>query len=196
VGGFLGAVTGAASGAILYGASYGAGKAWQAFKEWRKPPISAGAKKIGGIMREAIYNVDDAATATVYESQLHGPTPLDVGPQNNDFGPGTHPISGQPRFHDGIDIGANTGTRVPTVRPGVVSFADRYGAYGNYVQVTHADGTITGYAHLSKIHVKVGDTVFYRQVIGEVGSTGGSTGPHLHFSVFRNGAWVNPLSVW
>ena len=93
-----------------------------------------------------------------------------------------------------MDIGAGTGTAVHVVQSGKVSFAGWNGGYGNYVVVDHGNGLQTAYAHLSKINVSKGQSVGARDVIGKVGSTGMSTGPHLHFEVKKNGSFVNPES--
>ncbi|NLZ45268.1 MAG: peptidoglycan DD-metalloendopeptidase family protein [Clostridiales bacterium] len=99
-------------------------------------------------------------------------------------------------FHNGIDYAANSGTPIYAVSGGKVTYAsfnDR--GYGNYVTVDHGDGIITGYAHMSSISAKVGDTVSQGDVLGTVGTTGYSTGNHLHFSVRVNGEFVNPTNI-
>jgi murein DD-endopeptidase MepM/ murein hydrolase activator NlpD len=77
----------------------------------------------------------------------------------------------------------------------VVAFAGRHGGHGNYVKVNHAGGLATGYAHMSRFAVGVGTRVRQGQVIGYVGSTGLSTGPHLHYELYKNGVAINPRSV-
>lgn len=106
-----------------------------------------------------------------------------------------HPILGYSRAHKGVDFGAATGTPVRAAGDGVVVKAGRWGQYGNYIMVKHNNEYSTAYAHLSRIQVKAGQKVSQRQVIGNVGSTGSSTGPHLHYEVIRNGVHVNPQSV-
>ena len=103
------------------------------------------------------------------------------------------PFTGEPKFHRGIDLDANTGDTVEAARSGTVSFAswDNTG-YGNLVIIDHGDGIETLYAHLSSISVNVGEQVNSNTKIGEVGSTGNSTGPHLHFEVHLNGVAQNP----
>jgi murein DD-endopeptidase MepM/ murein hydrolase activator NlpD len=116
------------------------------------------------------------------------------GPITSPFGMRIHPVTGQRRMHNGIDIGAPTGTRVQTTAPGRVIHADNgdNGGFGKLVIVDHGNGYQTYYAHLSEINVRVGDTVADNQKIGEVGSTGRSTGPHLHYEVRLNGEPQDP----
>ena len=109
------------------------------------------------------------------------------------FGSRFHPIDKKVKFHGGLDVAIPTGTRVNSSADGVVEFAGIKGGYGNLVIVRHADGRETRYAHLDKIVVSVGDSVFAGQEIAKSGSTGKSTGPHLHFEVRENGQVVNPL---
>jgi len=111
------------------------------------------------------------------------------------FGMRRHPILGYRRMHSGVDYAARYGSAIVAVSDGVVSFAGRHGGYGKYVRVEHGGGLGSGYAHMSRIAVSSGTHVRAGQVIGYVGSTGLSTGPHLHFEVYRGGRKINPLSV-
>lgn len=110
----------------------------------------------------------------------------------SEFGWRIHPIFKTKRFHDGIDIGAPMGADVLAADDGEVIFAGSYGGYGNTIIVSHGGGISTQYSHLSKILVGVGKKVLKGDKIGLVGSTGWSTGPHLHFSVIKNGEYVSP----
>lgn len=105
-----------------------------------------------------------------------------------------HPISGDCKFHSGIDIGANNGDDIYCVLDGVVSEVDTKckTTYGKYIVVKHSSGASTLYGHCSKIIAKPGQSVKKGQVIARVGSTGNSTGPHLHFEVKVNGEKLNP----
>ncbi|MGB3979107.1 MAG: peptidoglycan DD-metalloendopeptidase family protein [Tepidanaerobacteraceae bacterium] len=110
----------------------------------------------------------------------------------SDFGWRIHPIYKTRRFHDGIDIAAAMGADVLAADDGEVIFAGSYGGYGNTIIVSHGGGISTQYSHLSKILVGVGKQVIKGDKIGLVGSTGLSTGPHLHFSVIKDGQAVSP----
>lgn len=110
------------------------------------------------------------------------------------FGNRVHPITGRKTFHDGLDIAANQGNAVYAYTNGTVVQAGWNGGYGLSIVVDHGGGLKTRYAHLSKIYVKVGQKVKTGEKIGAVGSTGNSTGPHLHFEVIKNGKTVNPLN--
>ncbi|MBV8364148.1 MAG: peptidoglycan DD-metalloendopeptidase family protein [Candidatus Eremiobacteraeota bacterium] len=116
------------------------------------------------------------------------------GPITSPFGWRIHPISGVRRFHEGIDIAASSGTPIAAAEAGRVIIAGWYGGYGNYISIDHGGGVSTGYGHCSAIYVSVGQDVSRGQAIGAVGSTGFSTGPHLHFEVRINGKPVDPLS--
>lgn len=111
------------------------------------------------------------------------------------FGMRFHPLLGYSRFHKGTDYAAMTGTPIRAVTDGVVTLAGWSGGYGNMVKLSHAGGLGTGYAHMSRIAVRPGARVVQGQVIGYVGTTGLSTGPHLHFEVYRNGQAVSLNSV-
>lgn len=114
------------------------------------------------------------------------------GPVTSPFGYRVHPVTGATRFHSGFDIGVDQGTPIRCADNGVVIMADWYGGYGNCVIVQHDNNLSTLYGHQSRILVKNGDTLMQGQVLGEVGSTGMSTGPHLHFEVRQNGTPVDP----
>ncbi len=106
-----------------------------------------------------------------------------------------HPILHRYRPHHGTDFGARRGTPLLAVNSGKVIFAGRMGGYGKVVKIRHDGGYVSLYAHQSRIRVKKGKYVKKGQVIGYVGSTGRSTGPHLHFGLMKNGRWVNPMKV-
>ncbi len=105
-----------------------------------------------------------------------------------------HPITGRSRFHDGLDIAANYGNRVYAYSGGRVVKTGWNGGYGNCILINHGNGLQSRYAHLSKIYVRIGQRVGTGDKIGAVGSTGNSTGPHLHFEVIKNGRTQNPFN--
>ena len=111
------------------------------------------------------------------------------------FGWRMHPLLGYSRMHQGTDYGAAYGSPIRAVTDGIVNFAGWHGGHGNMVKLTHNGGLGTGYAHMSRIAVAPGARVAQGQIIGYVGSTGLSTGPHLHFEVYRGGVAVSPNSV-
>ena len=108
------------------------------------------------------------------------------------FGERIHPITGELKHHNGMDIASNMGTAVYAADGGKVVLAEWYGGYGNCIMIEHAGGYKTLYGHLSTIGVYEGQYVNQGDTIGQVGSTGNSTGPHLHFEVYVNGSRVDP----
>jgi len=110
------------------------------------------------------------------------------------FGSRADPFDGRTAFHKGVDFAAPEGAQVVSVAKGVVTWArDRFG-YGRVIEINHGNGLVTRYAHNERLLVKVGDTVQRGQAIAAIGSTGRSTGPHLHFEVLKNGRQVDPMS--
>lgn len=116
-----------------------------------------------------------------------------AGRISSPFGLRRHPISGRRHFHRGVDIAARSGSSIVAVRSGVVTYSGYRGGYGYMVEIRSKDGVTTRYAHNLKNKVSVGTRVKGGQVIGRVGSTGYSTGPHVHYEILRNGRHVNPL---
>ena len=110
------------------------------------------------------------------------------------YGYRTHPTTGQWKFHNGVDLANNQGTPIYAARSGKVTVATYGGTYGYYVTINHGDGYSSLYAHMTHYTVSKGQTVKKGQIIGYMGSTGRSTGPHLHFSIFYNGSSVNPMN--
>ena len=112
------------------------------------------------------------------------------------FGSRKHPITGKANNHTGIDIPASSGTSILAAKSGVVTTSTYNNSYGNYVVVSHSDGTSTLYAHMVRRNCSKGDIVSQGQVIGYVGTTGSSTGNHLHFEVRVNGSRVDPINYF
>lgn len=122
-------------------------------------------------------------------------TPIDGARISSSFGMRRHPILGYSKMHTGVDFAAPTGTPIYAAGDGVVRVAGRRGGYGNYVQIRHTGEFSTAYAHMSRILVRNGQRVRQGEIIGRVGSTGRSTGPHLHYEIIRNGKKVNPMGI-
>ncbi len=109
------------------------------------------------------------------------------------FGMRTHPISGRREMHKGIDFAGKLGGPVIAVAKGVVTYAGKRYGYGKVIDIAHGNGYTTRYAHNSRLLVSVGDTVEKGFQIAEIGSSGRSTGPHVHFEVLKNGREINPV---
>ena len=119
-------------------------------------------------------------------------TPV-CGTISSPFGYREHPVEGEERFHYGVDLAADTGTTVSCFADGTVTAVGESSSYGKYCIVTHSGGYTTLYAHCSHITVSSGAEVARGEKIAEVGETGMATGPHLHFELHQNGAYLNPI---
>lgn len=119
--------------------------------------------------------------------------PLEGASLTSGFGMRTHPVLGGRRAHAGIDLAAPTGTPVYATADGIIGRADWFSSYGLYISINHGASMETRYAHLSRLAVAAGDSVKKGDLIGYVGSTGRSTGPHLHYEVRVDGLAVNPI---
>jgi len=122
-------------------------------------------------------------------------SPVEFSRVTSGFAMRMHPILNSWRQHNGVDFAAPTGTPVRSVGDGTVEFAGTQNGYGNIVVVKHRNNQETAYAHLSKIDVKVGQSVTQSQTLGAVGTTGWSTGPHLHFEFRVNGEYADPSTI-
>ena len=118
--------------------------------------------------------------------------PIEDGWFSSNFGWRIDPFNGEKTFHEGIDFPAQVGTTIEAAASGKVIFADVHPAYGKMLEIDHGNGLVSRYAHCSLLLVKEGDLVMRGQRVAEVGSTGRSTGPHLHFEVRLNGVPQNP----
>ncbi len=118
--------------------------------------------------------------------------PITKGWLSSYFGTRTDPFNGRRVHHSGVDFAGKLGSDVVSVAAGVITFASRRSGYGNLVEINHGKGYVTRYGHNRKILVRVGETVKKGQILSEMGTTGRSTGPHVHFEVLYNGRAVNP----
>ena len=173
------------TGRVLSAEFVNSGEKHQAM--WFQP---SGQDTLGFTHKGGYYTLDGKSLRRGYLS-----SPLEFSRVTSGFSMRFHPISQKWRAHLGTDFAAPTGTPARTVGDGVVSFAGVQGGYGNVVIITHRSGHETVYAHLSKINVRVGEKVSQSQTIGLVGSTGWSTGPHLHFEFRVDGVHQDPMTI-
>jgi murein DD-endopeptidase MepM/ murein hydrolase activator NlpD len=132
--------------------------------------------------------VEDSAQRQFLPS-LH---PVNQGSYTSNFGYRADPFTGAHTYHEGVDFSADTGTPILAAASGKVITSEVHPGYGKLVEIDHGNGLVTRYAHASRLHVDVGALVVRGQKIAEVGNTGRSTGPHLHFEVRLNGTAQNP----
>ena len=142
-----------------------------------------------------IEELENAYDDTLDQENLRWVLPLRYHNVSSSYGNRTHPVSGEYSFHTGIDLAAPEGTPIVASRSGTVVKAEYQNEAGNFVTIDHYDGYDSSYLHMKKYIVEVGQFVIAGQVIGYVGSTGWSTGPHLHYEV-RMGGCVDPLSFY
>lgn len=149
--------------------------------------------------KDAIPLIVNRDIENLYKYKLAFLNPLNTGFFTSMFGDRINPFSHEAgmQFHNGIDIATRTGTPIRSAREGIVFQAEWREGYGNTVLIQHHDGYTSMYAHCFKIFVKRGDWVKKGDVIASVGSTGRSTGPHLHYTIMRHGQAINPLKfIW
>jgi murein DD-endopeptidase MepM/ murein hydrolase activator NlpD len=156
-------------------------------------------KSIDQLMAEIEFKTDYLDTLeakllqqSVYKDMLPNSSPVNAAYNSSSYGWRVDPFNRSRAFHEGLDFTANTGTLIYAAGDGVVSFAERSGGYGNMVKVDHGSGLETRYAHAAKLLVKVGQRITKGQVVAQVGSTGRSTGPHLHYEIRLNGVALDP----
>ena len=158
-------------------------------------------------LQEAIAELTDAVDArddslssieakilqqSVLKEMLPNGEPVNVAYNSSSYGWRIDPFTGGKAFHEGLDFPANVGTPIYAAADGIVSFAERTPDYGNIVKIEHGSGLETRYAHASKLLVHAGERVAKGQIVAEVGSTGRSTGPHLHYEIRLNGDSLDP----
>ena len=154
-----------------------------------------------GKTHEAVWFAEDGGKGAFYDfagqsfRQTFLASPLEFSRVSSGYGMRFHPVLGRNKVHLGVDYAAPTGTPVRTIADGVVSFAGWQRGYGNVIEIDHAGKKSTLYAHLSRIDVAQGARVAQGEFIGAVGSTGMSTGPHLHFEFINNGVHQDPLAI-
>ena len=129
----------------------------------------------------------------IKKSMLPTTLPVDAQWNASGFGWRIDPFTGERALHEGVDFGAQVGTTIAAAASGVIITVEAHPEYGNMVEIDHGNGLTTRYAHISKVFVKVGTLVRRGQKIAEVGTTGRTTGPHLHFEVRQNGVALNPF---
>ncbi len=129
---------------------------------------------------------------SVLKGMLPNSSPVNVGYNSSSYGWRIDPFTGYKAFHEGLDFPANSGTPIYAAADGIVSEAEHTPDYGNLVKIEHGSGLETRYAHASKLLVHVGERVVKGQIVAEVGSTGRSTGPHLHYEIRLNGNSLDP----
>ena len=149
-------------------------------------------KLVANIQNEVRKEKVTAIQKALLLNSIPNGKPLNYRRIASPFGYRIHPVTHKNTFHAGLDLPANYGTPIYAPASGVVVYAAKKGAYGNFILITHSYGFKTAYGHLSKFAVKSGDYVTKGQKIAYVGSTGRSTGPHLHYEIRYLTKWVDP----
>ncbi len=142
---------------------------------------------------EALDKSGPNGTPTAPTVSIPSRMPLEGSKLTSDYGMRRHPVLGGRRSHKGVDLAAPTGTPVYATADGMVGRADWFSSYGLFVRIEHGADLETRYAHMSRLAVSAGERVKKGDIIGYVGSTGRSTGPHLHYEVRIDGMAVNPI---
>ena len=150
-------------------------------------------RKAAEAARKAAQNGTKSSSGVPYSGTFSWPLPS-RGTLTSPYG--WRNLWGKQNFHSGTDIAIAGGTTIKAAAPGTVVKSGMYNSYGNYVVVDHGGGVMTGYAHMSRRSVSVGQQVSTGQKLGEVGSTGNSSGNHLHFQVFINGSTTDPMQYF
>lgn len=166
-----------------------------AARDARTSPISGGDEQFRNLFAswQSLDGVDASSPTPTTAIAIPSIMPLASAKLTSNYGMRTHPVVGGRRNHKGVDLAAPTGTPVFATADGVVSRADVFSTYGLYISLQHGAALETRYAHLSRLAVAAGQRVNKGDIIGYVGSTGRSTGPHLHYEVRMDGVAVNPI---
>lgn len=169
---------------------------WQAAEKQQTPALAAvpEAASFASASRAAPMARFGTASFRAPDSAVSIPSriPLENVRMSSEFGMRTHPVIGGRRMHKGVDLPSPVGTPIHATADGMVSRADWFSGYGLYVSIEHGGNIETRYGHMSRLNVAAGQMVHKGDVIGFVGSTGRSTGPHLHYEVRVAGEAVNP----
>ncbi len=160
---------------------------WQNFEETGHAALAASAG------RSPLSAAARAAAGIAGPVSIPSRTPLNGLTMTSNFGMRVHPVLGGMRAHKGVDLSAPVGTPIYATADGVVGKASWFGGYGLYVQLEHGNDLETRYGHMSRLAVAEGQHIHKGDVLGYVGTTGRSTGPHLHYEVRVNGVAVNPI---
>ncbi len=166
-----------------------------AARDARNAPISGGDEQFRNLFAswQSLDGPGASIPAPATGIAIPSIMPLAAAQLTSDYGMRTHPVVGGRRAHKGVDLAAPTGTPVFATADAIVSRADRFSTYGLYISLQHGAALETRYAHLSRLAVAAGQRVSKGDIIGYVGSTGRSTGPHLHYEVRMDGVAVNPI---
>ena len=168
---------------------------WESLEKSNVPALAAvgEAAEAGRVGLTATARVRTVTALMPSRTAIPSRTPLDGVRLTSSFGMRTHPVLGGARAHNGIDLAAPVGTPVYATADGLVGKAEWFGGYGLYVGLRHGGNIETRYAHMSRLNVAAGQRVRKGDIVGFVGSTGRSTGPHLHYEVRIGGQAVNPI---
>ncbi|MCB2088328.1 MAG: M23 family metallopeptidase [Sphingomonadaceae bacterium] len=163
-------------------------------REAKGSPLSGGDEQFRQLFG-SWESVGESSTAPTTQTTVAVPSrmPLEGSRLTSNYGMRNHPVIGGRRAHKGVDLAAPTGTPVYATADGVISKAEWFSSYGLYISIEHGAKLQTRYAHMSKLAVASGERVKKGDIIGYVGSTGRSTGPHLHYEVRVAGTAVNPI---
>ena len=166
----------------------------QAKKEYNS--IAAEEDRLVAEVRDAVNELAKQESSVYVGGKFQWPLPAVNNIVTCEYGMRTHPITGVYKLHTGVDLRATSGTPIYAANSGKVITSGYNTAYGNYVVIDHGGGVATLYAHMTKRLVSVGDTVKQGHKIGTVGSTGYSTGPHLHFEIIKDGDYIDPITQY
>lgn len=166
---------------------------------WNTPALDPWSQRMARMERDigrvagSLARLDQLASSySLAFMSFPGRPPMNDVVPGSSFGNRIDPFNGRLAFHNGIDYAAPKGTPILASAGGTVIYAGYRSDYGKTVEIDHGGGLVTRYAHASKLHVKVGEVVMPGQEIAKVGSTGRSTGPHLHFEILKDGYYTNP----